>query len=97
VERVLVGAHAQRVENGWRDVTGGGMIACTGQVTIDGGDYGVASGGVEQPVPVEDGGRGNGNITAPAAGAKDETRFGARSWRGARECSSVARGRISGG
>jgi hypothetical protein len=95
-ERVLIGARAQHVENGWRDVIGGGMIACAGQVTIDGGDYGMASGGIEQPVPVEDGGYGDGIIAAPAAGAKDETRFGAQRTEisGARRI--LARGRLSG-
>jgi hypothetical protein len=65
-------------------------------VTIDGGDYGVASGGVEQPVPVEDGGYGDGIIAAPAAGAKDETHFGTQraGISGARRI--VARGRLSG-
>lgn len=86
----------QRGENGWRDVIGG-MVACARQVTINGGNYGVARGGTEQPVPVEDGWCDDGIIAAPAAGAKDETRFGARRWRVATEWSGVARGRISGG
>ncbi|HWG52044.1 MAG TPA: hypothetical protein VN677_01960 [Gemmatimonadaceae bacterium] len=57
------------------------MIACAGEVTMDGGDYGVTGGGGEEQGPVESGWcASDGIIAAPSAGAQHETHFGTEGW-----------------